>query len=482
MKNDFKEKDKLLPHAIEAEQALIGAIFKDWAALITAHDAGVVAAVFYDQKNGMVFKAMERLFKAGTEINEIFVLERLKADEPEADFTLESMMAYIDCIETATSIRYFAKLVVDAWKKRQIIRYGRELVELAHTPGDSFDEVRRAFQGPLTQLGSLSVQEVSTDLRTELVGLIDQKKNEFAGTTEEVPAEHRVSMGMPGIEEKLGYIDRRVTDNMIVVGAPSSRGKSTLLRQILNWNLILHRDWNIVLFVQEGGLVQTFHHMACSMAMVPNRKHHQWLNDEINKGAEAAKKANEKVKKYFGHLDFLHEALNRRLFAFERDRSIADVVSRCREIESRQGRLDLIIVDYIQNTDSTKKNANREQEVSDVSNKLQGLQTAMGCPLVTGCQLNEDGKARESRAIFNDATRMWILDRPKQDMNGNDQHELGRKQYFQTLAQTKFRGGETGLVGYNFNCECGRFLDYGSIPDDKRGRPRKPTVEDAVDF
>jgi replicative DNA helicase len=471
-----------IPKAVEAETAVLGACFIDPSAMVGSREMGVTAGAFYVQLHAIVFAAMNVLFDAGTEINEITVLERVRADEPEFALDLSDLISISNAVESTTSARYFAKLVVDAWKKRELIRHSRAIAELAHTPGDSFDDVRKAMQVPLTQLGSLSVQEESTDIVERAEEFIERKRKEFAGQVEEVPDPFRVYMGMPVIERELGYIDRRDNDNFIVIGAPRSRGKSTHMRQIANINLVKHPDWNVIYFILEGDVMRNLHHMACGYVRIPNRDHFKWMNDQAHKGAMAARKAADKMKRYFEHMEFLKSCLNKRLFMIERDQDIDSIVARARELSARLGVVDLILVDYVQKIQCLTKGANREQQVSEVSGKLSLLQVSMSCPLVTGSQLNKEGDARESMAIENDATRFLQHSRPAKDQNGTDQSEGERVQYYQVLYQKKERNGPLISLGYNFNCQCSVMLDPAAIPEGQRGRPKKETGDDAVSF
>lgn len=477
--------EKVPPHSQESERGFLGCCLQgDPGPLIAARLAGLRPEMFFKEDHGAVFEHLCAIVDADVALDDIMLYERMKAKDAEVLERLgdlEWIFATQRTAQTTTPAKHYAKLIQEAWKKRQIIRAGREMIEQAYVPGDNFDDVRRSIQQPLTVLNGLSLSEMEVGAQEEIRQLRERKRREFAGDMEEVPAEFRVEIGMPGNAMALGHIDRRETDNYIVIGAPSSKGKSTLMRQIINWNLRQHPDWNIAVFLMEGGRQKFFHSLACNYAQLPNKRHSEWLNGEIAKGAEAAKKATAKVQAYFEHLDFLERAADQRLYVFERDRCIADIDTRCKELSARHG-LDLIFVDYIQTVQSGKKGVNREQEVSHISNCLQAIQVSSGCPLITGSQLNAEGNARESGQIFNDSTRFWRIDRPKTDPNGVEQHEEGRKQYFQTLTQAKFRNGETGTVFYNFNTERGVFYDYSGIPEGKRGRPPKATAADAIDF
>lgn len=479
---------RVMPHSIEAEEALlacllVGGAEDTKAAMARALSARLKPEMFYRTSHQLIYAAMCKIFEAGLALDEIALLERLRADGHEDE--VGGMAALFEIqkrVETSVSLSHFIKLTIAHWKQRGLIRHSREIMEASYTPGDSFDDVRKAIQTPLTEMGLLSVSEVEVTATQELETFIDNKRAELAGKMERVPHEHRVYLGLPSIEEKFGFIDRRSADNHIVIAAPSSTGKSTLMRQVVNVNLEKHADWNIAFFVLEGALNDYLHNSACAASGIPNDQPlDKWTSEECAKGSECAKKAKQRVDAYFAFLEFLQGQLDRRFFVLENDHGIDEIEARCMELEARLGRLDIVVVDYVQVVVSTLKGVNREQQMSEVSGRLKRLQKKLRCPLFDGSQLSEEGKARESRAIFNDATRFWKIDRPAKDANGNEQKD-DRKQYLQTIEQEKFRNGRKTWASFNFNCEIGRFFDFAGIPAEKRGRPRKPRATQGDDF
>jgi replicative DNA helicase len=422
-------------------------------------------------------------------LDEILLYERLKAlgiDEQLGG--LERIFEIQGRVETASHFRYFLGLVLQTWKQRQMVRLGREIAELAAKPGDSFDEVRRALQVPLTRLGTLSTEEPETDVMAEMEEFFEGKEAEMRGEIERVPEEYRVHFWMPSIEEKFGYVDARSSDNNIVIGGPSSYGKSTLLRQGMNANLLKHPDWVIVYFIVEGSRIDYYHNSACAYAKIPNDVPlNEYMNDSVHRGGVDAEVAQKRLAAYFKFREFMRSSLRSRLYLLENDMMIDDIVNRCREIRSRHGRLDLIGIDYQQVVGAANiKGVNREQQVSEVSGKIKRLQKDMGCPVLSGSQLNTDGEARESKAIYQDATRFWRIGRPAKwkDGQGHEKTQalMGLKGYHQTLEQPKSRNGKTGWASYKLNAEMGRCEDYGAIPEGKRGRPKKASAEDAAEF
>ena len=284
----------------------------------------------------------------------------------------------------------------------------------------------------MSEISTLTLADDDKSAKEEINEFIDEKMKELRGEVEKIPEEYRVYTGMKNLEETFGFIDRRRKDNNIIIAAPSSRGKSALKRQIIVHNLFRHKDWIIVGFLLESSKEDWWHNTACSYAKIDTR---QPLNSVDGK----------RQKLYVKCLEMLRKETDSRLFLFDSPESLSGVTTRCREIAAKCGRIDILCVDYIQILDSESKGT-REAEVAAMSGGIQRLQKSLLCVAFSGTQLNEDGKARESRAIFNDATIFWRVERPEKNDRGQTQEE-GQHTYYQTVKQEKCRNGIlTGIV------------------------------------
>lgn len=79
-------------------------------------------------------------------------------------------------------------------------------------------------------------------------------------------------------------------------------------------------------------------------------------------------------------------------------------------LADRYGKIDLIMIDYVQLMEGGKgKGETREQEIARFSRGMKQLAKKTGCPVVTGSQLNDEGKVRESRAISHDANSLLFI-------------------------------------------------------------------------
>lgn len=134
------------------------------------------------------------------------------------------------------------------------------------------------------------------------------------------------------------------------------------------------------------------------------------------------------------------------------------------DIESGDDRV--VMIDYLQLLDvATSKNESREQAMSTVARKLKNLAKAKGITILTGSQLNDEGRLRESRAIGQHADKVLMVAK----VEGN---EARRK-----LIVDKNRGGPRGEViplafagaSYHFS-EAGEDDDHFTeeMPDQPR--------------
>lgn len=402
---------------------------------------------FTDNLHKTIWRCCEKIYKAQGEIDEFLLLSELSALEK-----LDSLQG--DPAEIAMRFSaggsmhaHYIKECKKKYNHRQIIRNLRSALEVTTQPSLTYEEVISCIQPNLDRLFEYSIAEEEKSDVEILEEFIERKKNEADGIIETIPNEFRVFTGIPGMEELFGPIDARSKDNLIVLGAPSSLGKSATMRQILNENLKLHPDWTQVAFLLESDKEDFWHQCACSEARVDTRR-------PTNKFTE------EQKRDYFEHLEYIKSLTNSTLFLFDRDSDMKNVKARCREIEAKNGKINCAYLDYLQIVSRSRKSS-PEAEVAEISRETKSLQKYLGCPVFTGTQLNEEGKVRESRAIFNDATRVWIIDRPNKTPNGTIQDETAiTTEYFQTIHQQKYRNGRKAKAGIKFEVTTQRISDW----------------------
>jgi len=423
------------PHSLQSEQTILGQMLQHDAASIIAE--GATKDWFFSLENQVMFESIRQVFDAGQDISELSVLPVLQSnmakDRMEVDTAMSLMMA-LPIVYTSTWVAALRN-VRNKFLQRKMIHATRSMLEKLQMPLASAEDIKVAISEPMNEISTLTLADDDKTAKEEIVEFIDQKMKELRGEEDRIPEEYRVYTGMKHLEETLGHIDRRRKDNNIIIAAPSSRGKSALKRQIIVHNLFKHKDWIVVAFLLESSKEDWWHNTACSYAKIDTR---QPLNTVPG----------DKQKLYVKCLNMLKEETDSRLFLFDSPESMSGVTTRCREIAAKCGKIDILCVDYIQIMDGSGK-GNREAEVAAMSGGIQRLQKSLRCVAFSGTQLNEEGKARESRAIFNDATIFWRIERPERDSNGQIQEE-GQPVYYQTVKQEKCRNGILTTVGIDF--------------------------------
>ena len=149
--------------------------------------------------------------------------------------------------------------------------------------------------------------------------------------------------------------------------------------------------------------------------------------------------------------------------------SAMELRTKSRRLQAESG-LDLIIVDYLQlmQATTTNRDANRVQEVSEISRGLKALARELSVPVIALSQLSRQPEMRESKeprlsdlresgAIEQDADLVMFLWRDKERSGPEDQETDGE---VINLKLAKHRNGPTGEIQLWFKKRQTRFVSY----------------------
>lgn len=292
----------------------------------------------------------------------------------------------------------------DRQTRRIAITAGREVQERNEDGQSAIDRLRRA-----TEAASAAMNGTSH--------LLDAKScvSSFLATIEERAA----SGTMPGLATGIEQIDSRTggmrPGEFWVFGAKTSMGKSVIMLQIAEHVLTLGK--RVAIFSLEMGSDEVIGRIVSCGWRVPI--------DQIMTPRKMV--AANKVQVIEASNTLQKSGL---MVCDRADLTVDAIAGHCQRVKDAFG-LDLIIVDYLQLVSVVKvKGENREQEVAGITRALKRLAKRLKCPVVTATQLNNDGQARESRAIEHDADAVMLIT-PK------DEH-------WQTLQFWKCRNSKRG--------------------------------------
>ena len=104
---------RVMPHSVEAEQSVVGAMLMDKDAITTA--SGIISGQdFYQTSYGVVFDSMVELFNEGKPVDLVTLQERLKEkDVPPEISSLEFVRDLVNAVPTSANVKYYAEIVAD---------------------------------------------------------------------------------------------------------------------------------------------------------------------------------------------------------------------------------------------------------------------------------------------------------------------------------------------------------------------------------
>lgn len=172
-----------------------------------------------------------------------------------------------------------------------------------------------------------------------------------------------------------------------------------------------------------------------------------------------------------------------------------EVLSKCRRLKRKSG-LDFIMVDYIQlmSPEKSKKDANRQQEITEISRTLKILAKEVNVPVLALSQLSRAVESenrrpqlsdlRESGAIEQDADIVLFIHRPDKKASEKDLAEGKVKPNVAEIIIAKHRNGPTGIVKLYFKGECTKFININEDteePEDGEIPTKKPAAIEGYD-
>ena len=366
--------EKPLPSSADAERTVLGAILLDNQAILTAIET-ITPDDFYSPSYKRIYRAMQTLFERGDTIDPILISEELKKDGSSLD-TIGGVSAILNLavgIPFQTDLANYANVIKDKSLSRQLIRECNRIASEAIEESENASSVIERAEQRIYSLRSHQAQGIASvnDLVTESVNRAMARANDKVGLV-------GLPTGFQMLDQMTGGMQK---NDLMLLAARPSMGKSAAAVSVMMG--LSHKTPDAVsLFLSlEMSREQTVDRMIVSTAKV-NASHYRigyLTKDEWARVAEASSRL-EQHKIYIDDRPSL---------------SVLDVKASARRTASRHGRLDLIVIDYIQLMRGVGKTESRQNEVAQISRDLKGLAKEMN---VTVLALSQLSRLPESRA------------------------------------------------------------------------------------
>ena len=421
---------RVLPHSLEAEQSVVGAMLMDKDAIMTAAEI-VSREDFYQTAYGILFEAMVELFNEGKPVDLITLQERLKEkDVPPEITSLEFARDLLTAVPTSANVKYYAEIVMEKSMLRKLIKLNEEIENMCYLGRDSLEAVLETTEKRVFEL----VQKRNTGdyvpIKQVVLNALDkiEKSSKTKGTVTGIPT------GFIDLDYKTSGLQ---PSDLILVAARPSMGKTAFVLNITQ-HVAFRSNKTVAIFSLEMSKEQLVNRLFSLESQVDaqllrtgNLKDSDW--EKLIEGAGVIGKSKMIIDDTPGI-------------------SISELRSKCRKFKLEQG-LDLIIIDYLQLMTGRVggRAESRQQEISDISRSLKGLARELNVPVIALSQLSRAveqrpdhrpmmSDLRESGAIEQDADVVMFIYRDDYYNKDTDMKNIAE------IIIAKQRNGPIGTV------------------------------------
>jgi len=446
-----RDAEERVPHSIEAEQALVGALLLDNSVYPAV--AQVVDRVdFYYSQHGEIYAALCELIGKGLPADPITVTDHLRrAGRLEFVGGATNIVYCANSVATAALAEHYARIVKENSLLRQVYFLARR-VQAAVSSGDSsvkdVDRFLRSTAEAFTDIalglsGQSGVSRLDETLARDAGGIITRREG-LRGITTGFRRLDEITAGMQA-------------GHLIVLGGRPSMGKSTLgLNMAVNAAMAGAKALYVSLEMKRQALVEKVL-VALGQANAENVRVGRMTDDDLVGLALGAAQA---------------EKLG--LFICDQfELTPLGIRAKAQWLRARHG-LDMIVVDYLQLLLPDHPSGNRVVDMSEISRQLKLMAGALNVPVLALSQLSREvekradrrpvmADLRDSGSIEQDADVVLLLYRPDYysgpAARDGDDAGGGNDDVDAEVIVAKQRDGKLGTVRMRFNRAHVRFED-----------------------
>ncbi len=370
----MSEFERLPPHNVEAEEAVLGALLIDPDAVFDVINI-VTPAAFYRVHNRWVYEAILALYERRDPIDFITLSDELRRREQLEDVGGEVYLAgLLNVVPTSVNARTYAQLIEAASTRRQLLAAAGTIADLAY---DEAEDITSVIDRSEQTLFGVSEKRTTRDLVP-----VRQIAQSYLERVEELNRRGEDIIGVPtgfnDLDRILGGLNR---SDLIIVAARPGMGK-TSLQISMALTAARRYDKRVAMFSLEMSGEQ----LVQRMIAIETRIDSQRLRRGALTDAEWPI-----FMQAIGRLSETH-------IYIDDTPSITPMQLRtkCRRLYSEHG-INLVMIDYLQLMQTEYRSNNRVQEISDISRGLKQLARELDVPVVAASQLSRAVEQRQDK-------------------------------------------------------------------------------------
>ena len=440
--------DKVPPHNLDAEQSVLGSLMLSQEAVLKAIEI-VQAKDFYKEAHGVIYDVILALVDKGEPIDIITVSEELmQRGMLERIGGAAYVASLAEAVPSSANIEYYAKIVEEKAVLRNLIEMSSKIKALSFSWEDEPEQLLDQAEKMIFELTQKKNSQGFTSMHDILME-----------TFERIEYLYSQKGDVTGIPTGFKDLDKITSgfqpSDLIIVAARPAMGKTALCLNIAQ-NAAIKFNVPVAIFSLEMSKDQLVQRMLCSEAMIDQHKLRTGQLTEadwprLSKAVGPLSKAPIYIDDTVGI-------------------SMMEMRAKTRRLKAEKG-LGMIIIDYLQLMQGSKKSESRQQEISEISRSLKGLARELSVPIIALSQLSRAVEAtadkkpnlshlRESGAIEQDADIVSFIFREEYY---NPESE---KKGIAEIIIAKHRNGPVGSVELGFLGEFTKFVNLERVHQD----------------
>jgi replicative DNA helicase len=451
-----RSSSRVPPHNLEAERSVLGAILVNNDALDRVRDTGIEARDFYRDAHTKIYEAACALADRREPVDLVTLSSALRDRGAfEAVGGTGFLTTLFDDAFAAGNAANYAKIVREKAVQRRMISACSEIIQEAFEGIEDLDTYLDDAEQKVFNVAEIHQSSSVIELKDVLFQNMAQieelalRKEEVTGVPTGFTEFDRLTTGMhPG--------------QVMVLAARPGMGKTAWFVSALHHGAVAKKNV-AALFSLEMSKEELGFRFLSGLSRIDSRKLKLGrLSDrDWHKLAEAADQLS-KAKIFIDDTGGM---------------TVMDIRARCRRLKAREGKLDLVVIDYLQlmrgSKGSQKGELNREREISEISRGLKELAKELQVPIIALSQLNRGVESRqdkrpvlsdlrESGAIEQDADIVSFIHRD--DYYNKESEHKGVAE----IIVAKNRHGEQGTIRLAW---LGQYMLFANLAPDAPGMP-----------
>lgn len=408
-KKNSPEIEQLMPQNLEAEEAVLGAILVNPRCLDKVIST-LKPDYFYKPAHKYIYEAILHLTNNSEVIDIVSVSDVLNINQR---LELVGGRAFINdlilkCISTA-NVQYYANVIEEKAIKRSLITAGSEITTAGYDLAPSAESLEKAEK----LIFDISSKKTSSDL-IPINNLVSDVYEQISDRYKNKDKKSGVESGFYDLDEMTNGFQK---GNLIILAARPAMGKTAFALNIAQ-NAALRYNKTIAIFSLEMSKDELVQRLMCSEAEVESQR---------------LRSGNMQASDWEKLVDAMNVLDSAPIYIDDTPGcSLTDIRAKCRRLAMADKNLSMVIIDYLQLMETSGRETDRNQQISQISRGLKILAKELNIPIIALSQLSRATEQRQDkRPIMSD-----LRDSGSIEQDADIVMFIYRGEYYASKAQT----------------------------------------------